>query len=159
MMLKVKDKDSVRKLLDTGLFEQKEGAEAGQLEIPLLEAVLFAEKGTIREKPDDLLKKAKKLDPKAGEKLAVIRHLWERGSACRFSSDSWEFIRVYKKGFRPREDQTAYLLKFVEDGDVSLEGVKRDLKTAGDMRKTLIYAILEKDGTPRFLRLDRLAFE
>jgi len=135
---------------------------SGKIEIHPLEAVYLMERGKLElenETIQSLMEKAKKEDPLAEEKYAVFRHMRKSGYIARlpFTSEPW--IRIYRKGFRPGEDRTQWLLKVVKHGwKPGLEEILSDVKRAAEVRKELVYAVVEKEK-PMFLKIGRTAFD
>lgn len=139
-----------------GVFED------GKIKIHPLEALYFIERGLLsleHETFDSLFSKIKKEDKLAEEKYMVLRHLRRNGYIVRPSFTSERWLRVYRKGFRPGEDRTQYLIKIVEKGwKPEVDEMLADVKKAAEVRKELIYAYVEK-GKPTFLKLARTSFD
>ncbi|MDD5337629.1 MAG: hypothetical protein PHS02_04050 [Candidatus ainarchaeum sp.] len=139
------------------------GIENGEkIEIHPLEAVYLMERGKLaleNETMDSLMEKVRKEDPLAGEKYAVFRHMRKNGYIARLSFSSEPWIRIYRKGFRPGEDRTQWLLRIVGSGwHPALEELISDMKKAADARKELVYAVVEA-GKPLFFKLGRTSFD
>ena len=133
--------------------------EGDSAKIPLIEAAYFAEKRKLPFTKDEILERAKKSDPLAEQKCLVIEHFRSKGYITRVSLDSTEFLRLHRKGFRPGEDRTYYLLKVVpEDWTANLKDMSDALDFAGKMRKELIIAFI-RGKRPFFIKLGRVNFE
>ncbi len=135
--------------------------EADETRITYLEAAYFAERGVLPLKKEDLLKKASAGDPLWAEKYAVIKHLRDRGYIVRPSLDGSGFLRLHRKGYRPGEDKTYYLIQAVPKGwTASAESLLPALETAGKLRKELAIAIADPaKGEPLFLKFGRMNFD
>jgi len=130
-----------------------------EAKVPLIEAAYFAEKRKLPFTKDEILDRAIKTDPLAKEKYIVIDHLRSKGYVTRVSLDSTEFLRLHRKGFRPGEDRTYYLVKVVpESWTPNLKEIEDALDFAGKLRKELVLAMV-KNNRPRFIKLGRANFE
>jgi len=108
---------------------------------------------------EEILERAKKKDPLAEQKYKVINHLRSKGYITRVSLDSTEFLRLHRKGFRPGEDRTYYLLKVVdEDWSANINELREALDFAGRLRKELVIAVV-KGNRPIFMKISRTNFE
>ncbi|MEW6748521.1 MAG: hypothetical protein AB1295_02335 [Candidatus Micrarchaeota archaeon] len=155
--LLIKDKPLILKLRSLGA-----GVEEGdETKISYLEAAYFADKGVLPEKKDDLLKKALKKDKLAKEMYLVLKYLRDRGYIVRPSLDGTQFLRLHRKGYRPGEDKTYYLIEVVtEKWRATPESLLPSLETAGRLRKELAIAIVGKDKEkPLFIKFGRMNFD
>ena len=151
----IRDKPLILLLRNIGAAVE-EGKEA---KIPLIEAAYFAEKGKLPFTKDEILALASKSDPLANDKYVVIEHLRSRGYITRVSLDTDEFLRLHRKGFRPGEDRTYYLVKVVSEAWVPKPGeLDEALDFAGKLRKELVIAVV-RANRPRFIKLGRANFE
>lgn len=136
--------------------------EGGKIKIHPLEALYFLERGKLKlenETSCSLMGKIKNADELAGEKYSILKYLRANGYITRpsFANEPW--MRVYRKGFRPGEDRTQYLLKIVKKGwKPELEEMLADMKKAAEVRKELVYAIAG-NGKPAFFRVSRTSFD
>ncbi|MFH0738176.1 MAG: hypothetical protein V1827_06030 [Candidatus Micrarchaeota archaeon] len=155
--LTIKDKPLILKLRSLGAGVE----EADETKITFLEAAYFAQKGVLPMDKDDLLKKAKKKDKMADEKFFVMKHLRDRGYIVRPSLDGTPFLRLHRKGFRPGEDKTYYLIEVVTDKwKAAIEDLMPSLETAGRLRKELAIAIVKKgEEKPLFIKFGRMNFD
>jgi len=151
----IRDKPLMLLLRNIGAAVE-EGKEA---KIPLIEAAYFAEKRKLPFTKDEILALASKTDPLAKEKYIVIDYLRSRGYITRVSLDTTEYLRLHRKGFRPGEDRTYYLVKVVDGSWVPKTGeLDAALDFAGKLRKELVVAVV--DGSrPRFMKFGRANFE
>jgi len=151
----IRDKPLILLLRNIGAAVE-EGDEA---RIPLIEAAYFADKKKLPFTKEEILALASKTDPLANEKYAVIDYLRSRGYITRVSLDTTEFLRLHRKGFRPGEDRTYYLVKVVPEGwKPGLKEIEDALDFAGRLRKELVVAVV-RGGRPRFIKLGRANFE
>lgn len=136
--------------------------EGGKIKIHPLEALYLIESGKLKienETFESLMGKTKKEDALAGEKYAILKHLRLRGYIVRpsFADEPW--MRLYRKGFRPGEDRTQWLLKTVKgEWNPELGEILEDMKKAADVRKELVYAFV-RGGNPVFFKVMRTSFD
>ncbi len=119
-------------------------------ELHPIEEIYFIEKGKINKDIKKVWEKAKHLLKNAEDIYRVYKYLRDRGYISKPVED---FLKVYKKGFRPGEDRTIYILKVNPD----LNKMKEDLKLAGRLRKQLIYAFVNEKI--EFVKITRTNFE
>ena len=125
----------------------------------LLEAAYFAEKGVLPLKKEKLLKETGKKDKLAKEKYEVLKYLRDNGYITRPSLDNSPYLRLHRKGFRPGEDRTYYLVKVVEKNwKADVVGLMKELQFAGRLRKELVIAVPGKER-PAFIKFGRSSFE
>ena len=155
--LTIKDKPLILKLRSLGAGVE----EADETKITYLEAAYFAERGVLPMDKDDLIKKALKKDKMAKEKFFVMKYLRDRGYIVRPSLDGTPFLRLHRKGFRPGEDKTYYLIEVVtEKWKASVEELLPSLETAGRLRKELAIAVVgKKQDKPLFIKFGRMNFD
>ena len=136
------------------------GVEEGEeTKITYLEAAYFADRGVLLVPKDDLLKRAAKKDKLYMEKFIVMKYLRDRGYIVRPSLDGTPYLRLHRKGYRPGEDKTYYLLEVVPKGwKASVETLLPSLEAAGRLRKELAIAIMD-GNEPKFLKFGRMNFE
>ncbi len=151
----IKQKPLILKLRSLGA-----GVEEGEeTKITFLEAAYFADRGVLPVPKDELLKHASKNDKLYMEKFIVIKYLRDRGYIVRPSLDGTPYLRLHRKGYRPGEDKTYYLIEVVPKGwKASVESLAAPLETAGRLRKELAIAIVDGDE-PKFLKFGKVNFE
>ena len=157
MFLEIEDKSLILKLRSLGAGVEEEE----KTKITLLEAAYFADRGVLPMDKDEILKKAEKDDPLCKEKYFVIKYLRDRGYIVRPSLDGTKYLRLHRKGYRPGEDKTYYLIETVpKDWKASMETLLPSLELAGRLRKELTIAVvdLEKDK-PFFIKFGRMNFD
>lgn len=151
----IKDKPLILLLRNIGAAVE-EGKSA---KIPLIEAAYLADKRKLPFTKEEILERAKKKDALAEKKYKVINHLRSKGYITRVSLDTTEFLRLHRKGFRPGEDRTYYLLKVVEeDWSANISELREALDFAGRLRKELVIAVV-KGNRPFFMKISRTNFE
>ncbi|MFA6530197.1 MAG: hypothetical protein WCT31_00570 [Candidatus Micrarchaeia archaeon] len=149
----IEDVETIKKLHRIGAIPEI----LESIEIHPLLAAYLEEKGVLDKK--GYLKMAKKADKLAEDKLAVVRHLWNHGYVCRFNIEGDDYIRVHRKGVRPGEDRTNYVLKVIpKKWKTNLPEIVESMDFAGKLRKELIYARVE-DEKVQFFRVGRTTFE
>jgi tRNA splicing endonuclease len=135
--------------------------EADETRLTLLEAAYFADRGVLPLEKDELIRRASAEDPLAAEKYAVIKYLRDRGYIVRPSLDGSGFLRLHRKGFRPGEDKTYYLVQAVaKDWKAGPETLIPSLETAGRLRKELAIAVVDPaQEKPLFIKFSRMNFD
>ncbi len=123
-------------------------------EIHPIELAYFVKKGIVPGDVEVLLRQAEERDPLAREKFALYSFLRQRGYISRILEGP--FLLGYRKGYRPGEDRSTYLIKVVSEENTG--ALLEDLKKATEMRKELVYAVKTKEGY-RFIKLTNTHFE
>ena len=157
MFLELDDRQLILKLRSLGAGVE----EADKTKITLLEAAYFADRGVLPMDKDGLLEKAAKEDPLAKEKYFVIKYLRDRGYIVRPSLDGTKYLRLHRKGYRPGEDKTYYLIEAVpKDWKASTESLLPSLELAGRLRKELTIAVVDFEREkPFFIKFGRMNFD
>ncbi len=155
--LTLTDKQLILKLRSLGAGVE----EADTVKIAVLEAAYFADRKVLPLDKDGLIASALKADKLAKEKYHVIKYLRDRGYIVRPSLDGTPFLRLHRKGYRPGEDKTYYLIEAVpKDWKANSEGLVASLETAARLRKDLVIAVVDlKNEKPTFLKFARAAFD
>ena len=135
--------------------------EADETRITYLEAAYFAERGVLPLEKDALLARALSRDPLARHKYIVVKYLRERGYIIRPSLDGTPYLRLHRKGVRPGEDKTYYLVQVVpRDWKAGAAALLPPLEAAGRLRKELTVAIVDEAAPkPLFIKFSRMNFE
>ena len=159
IVIEKQDKELLQKLISVGAsFVEYEG----EYRMHLLEAAYLAEKGILKMDYNKLIEQAKKLDHLAEYKYRIIKNLWSRAYISRMSlengSHDGDYIRVHAKGFRPGEDRTRYIIKFIEPSKFTHSEMQESLEFAGRLRKELFFAYVEKEDV-HFIKMSRAKFE
>ncbi len=155
--LVIKDKGLILKLRSLGAGVE----EADETKITLLEAAYFADRGVLPMPKEEILAKAAENDELYKERYFVIKFLRDRGYIVRPSLDGTPYLRLHRKGHRPGEDKTYYLIQVVsKDWSATPDTLIPLLETAGALRKELAIALvdLERDA-PLFIKFGRMNFE
>ncbi len=157
MFLEINNKDEIIKLRSLGAGVEEESS----VKITYLEAAYFAERGVLNADKDDLLKKASENDDLAKEKYFVIKHFRDRGYIIRPSLDNTRYMRLHRKGYRPGEDKTYYLIEAVPaDWKASIDTLLPSLELAGRLRKELAIAVVDFNREkPTFIKFGRMNFD
>lgn len=155
--LLIKDKQLILKLRSLGAGVE----EAEETKLTYLEAAYFADRGVLPAEKDKLLDYAAKNDELAKEKYLVIKHLRDRGYIVRPSLDGTKYLRLHRKGYRPGEDKTYYLIEVVPKGwKCDTDSLIPSLETAGRLRKELAIAVVDPEHEkPLFIKFGRINFE
>jgi tRNA splicing endonuclease len=153
----IKQKPLILKLRSLGAGVE----ETDETKITYLEAAYFAERGVLPLKKDDLLSHISKNDPLYLEKYFVIKYLRDRGYIIRPSLDSTQYLRLHRKGYRPGEDKTYYLIIVLQKNlKLGLNELLPYLETAGRLRKELAIAFVDlKEDQPTFIKFGKMNFE
>jgi len=135
--------------------------EAEETKITLLEAANFADRGVLPMDPENIFLEAAKTDPLYKERFFVIKYLRDRGYIVRPSLDGSPYLRLHRKGYRPGEDKTYYLIHVVpKDWSATTDILMPHLVTAGKLRKELTMAVVDLDQEkPFFLKFARMNFD
>lgn len=151
----IRDKPLILKLRSLGA-----GVEEGEeTRISFLEAAYFAGRKVIPLEAEEILSKSRERDKLSDEKFAVIKHLRDRGYIVRPSLDGSGYLRLHRKGFRPGEDKTYYLIEVLPEGErLALERLFPSLEAAGRLRKELALAFVGKEKIT-FIKFGRMDFE
>jgi tRNA splicing endonuclease len=135
--------------------------DAEETRITYLEAAYFAGRGVLPLEKEELLSRALDKDKLAREKFHVMKYLRERGYIVRPSLDGTDYLRLHRKGFRPGEDKTYYLIEVVpKDWKISPESLMPSLEAAGRLRKELAIAVVDfAQEKPLFIKFGRMNFD
>ncbi len=155
--LVIKDRPLILKLRSLGAGVE----EADETKIALLEAAYFAERGVLPMDKDEILNAAKKKDKLAEEKFFAIKYLRDRGYIVRPSLDGTPYLRLHRKGYRPGEDKTYYLLSVVKKNwSATTEDLMPMLEAASRLRKELAITVVDLgEGKIQFIKFGRMTFE
>jgi tRNA splicing endonuclease len=153
----LKDKPLILKMRSLGAGVE----ESDETKVSLLEAAYFADRKVLPMDKDELLKRALKTDPLANEKFFVIKFLRDRGYIIRPSLDGTPYLRLHRKGYRPGEDKTYYLIEVVpKSWKANPEDLILSLEAAGRLRKELAIAVVDPaQDSPLFIKFGRMNFE
>ncbi|MBI5046569.1 hypothetical protein HZC07_02450 [Candidatus Micrarchaeota archaeon] len=90
-----------------------------------------------------------------------MKYLRERGYIVRPSLDGTNYLRLHRKGYRPGEDKTYYLLDVVsKNWQCSPESLLPSLEIAAKLRKELTIAVVDLDqDRPLFIKFGKMNFE
>jgi tRNA splicing endonuclease len=152
----IRDRPLILKLRSLGAGVE----EADETQITLLEAAYFADRGVLPMDKEKILEQAAKTDPLYKERYFVIKYLRDRGYIVRPSLDGTPYLRLHRKGYRPGEDKTYYLIEVVtKDWNASPEKLLSSLELAGKLRKELAIAIVDLEKKPLFIKFGRMNFD
>ncbi len=155
--LVITDKPLILKLRSLGAGVE----EADETKITLLEAAYFADRGVLPMDKEKIFLEAAKTDSLYKERFFVIKHLRDRGYIVRPSLDGSPYLRLHRKGYRPGEDKTYYLIHVVpKDWSATTEELMPHLVTAGKLRKELTMAVVDLNlEKPFFIKFARMNFD
>jgi tRNA splicing endonuclease len=123
-------------------------------ELHPIELLYFIKKGIIEGNFDEVFHEYSKKDEFAEKKFDLFSFLRQRGYISKPLEGS--YLLGYRKGFRPGEDRSTFLIKICDDEDI--KELIEDLAKATSMRKELIYAIKTKDGY-KFIKIANTRFD
>jgi tRNA splicing endonuclease len=121
--------------------------------VHVIELRYFAERGILDVPYEEAFEQFKREDEFAEEKYAVFKFLRSRGYITKVLEGP--FLLGYRKGFRPGEDRSSYLIKIVR-GVIDEDTLKQDVAKAVSMRKELIYCFINHEV--RFFRVESKRF-
>ena len=77
------------------------------------------------------------------------------------SLDGTPYLRLHRKGYRPGEDKTYYLIEVVpKTWKATPEDLILSLEAAGRLRKELAIAVVDPEqDSPLFIKFGRMNFE
>jgi tRNA splicing endonuclease len=129
--------------------------------VSILEAAYFADRKVLPISKDDLLKAALINDKMALEKYHTIKYLRDLGYIVRPSLDSSPFLRLHRKGFRPGEDKTQYLIYVLKSEQaIDFKQISEYLDSSGKLRKELVIAFVDLSREkPYLVKLGRMNIE
>ena len=127
----------------------------GKVQLSLIEALYLAEKKKIiildgRNKEiefDNLLKKARKVEPNVWIRYSVFRDIRDRGyiikTALKFGAD----FRVYDRGVKPGEDHAKWIIFPVHEGEtLTWYEFAAKNRVAHSTKKKLMMGIVDDEG-------------
>lgn len=133
------------------------GVDEGDItKLSLPEAYYFSELGVL---PVDKknIESAAIFDKFFQKKVTLIRYFRERGYISVASFDDSPYLRLYKKGFRPAEDRTQYLLAIISKTQ-EISTILDSLDITAKMRKDLVCVLMDSNE-PVFLKCSRSNFD
>ncbi len=106
---------------------------------------------------EELLKKFSRLDKEFGRKYLVFKDLKDRGFCVRTGFKWGTHYRVYARGDRPGKGHAIWLVHVVpEEYKCSFPELSRAVRLAQNVRKKMIYAVLDKEGDITYYKIERI---
>ncbi len=106
---------------------------------------------------EQLLKKLSRLDKEFGRKYLVFKDLRDRGFCVRTGFKWGTHYRVYARGDRPGKGHAIWLVHVVpEEYKCSFPELSRAVRLAQNVRKKMIYAVLDKEGDITYYKIERI---
>ena len=106
---------------------------------------------------EQLLKKFSRLDKEFGRKYLVFKDLRERGFCVRTGFKWGTHYRVYARGDRPGKGHAIWLVHVVpEEYKCSFPELSRAVRLAQNVRKKMVYAVLDKEGDITYYKVERI---
>ncbi len=124
-----------------------------------IELKYFIEKNVVKypvEKVDELIAQ----DEHGQDKYALYKYLRYAGYISKVMPGP--YLLVYRKGFRPGEDRSTYVVRIIKKQDARspcILDLFRDIKKVGEMRKQLVYAYLDEEKGPIFIKINHTKFD
>ncbi len=106
---------------------------------------------------EDLFKHFLKKDKEFGLKYLVYRDLKDRGFCVRTGFKFGTHYRVYSRGDRPGKGHAIWLVHCVpEEYKAEMPIISRSIRLAQNVRKKMIYAVVDKEGDITYYKFDRI---
>ena len=110
---------------------------------------------------EKVMKMESSLDSLMEQKYVVYRHLRENGHVARISKKGDDgYYRVYRKGKRIGDEPAKYLVKVIgAEWKGGIEEIEAEVRKASALRKELVLARAQTDGTIEFVKIGRASFD
>lgn len=156
----VKETEKIDELEKRGYGER----DGGQLLLSPEEALYLIEKkeldvdsGKKNIGYEELMKKFTKLDKDFGRKYLVFRDLKNRGFCVKTGFKFGSHYRVYARGEKPGSGHAIWLIHCIPEEFVcDLSDISRAVRLAQNVRKKMIYAVLDKEGDITYYKIERM---
>ncbi len=145
--------DEARELFNQSRYGTQ--LDSGKIQLSLIEALYLMEKGKIeiyktknkQFKPEEFIKKAKKLEPNFWVRYCVFRDIRNRGyiikTALKFGAD----FRVYDRGIKPGEDHARWIIYPVYEGStLTWHEFAGKNRVAHSTRKRLLIGVVDDEN-------------
>jgi tRNA-intron endonuclease len=104
-----------------------------------------------------LLKYFMKLDKDFPRKYLVYKDLRNRGFCVKTGFKFGSHYRVYSRGEKPGKGHAVWLIQAVpEEFICDLSDISRAVRLAQNVRKKMIYAVLDKEGDITYYKIERM---
>ncbi|MBS3060657.1 MAG: tRNA-intron lyase [DPANN group archaeon] len=104
---------------------------------------------------DDLLKTFMKTDKNFGNKYIVFRDLKDRGFVAKTGFKYGSDYRIYSRGDKPGKGHAIWLVQVrPEESKCDFSLVSRSVRLAQNVRKKMIYALLDKEGDISYYKFE-----
>jgi len=129
------------------------------------EALYLAEKGELKVEGErgkalgynELMKHFSKLDKDFPRKYLVFRDLKNRGFCVKTGFKFGSHYRVYARGEKPGTGHAVWLVHCIPEEFVcDFSDVSRAVRLAQNVRKKMIYAVLDKEGDITYYKIERM---
>lgn len=157
----VREKKVKDGLIPKGFGDKKDS----DLILDLLEAVYLMEKEKIEIKDENgkkvdeesLLARGAKKNKNFYNKLVVFKDLRERGFVVKTGFKFGFDLRVYPRGKKPGEEHTQWVIKVAtQDEKVSMIEYSRMVRLAGNIKTTLLIAIVDSENDVNYYETKRI---
>lgn len=146
------DSDAARELYNKSRYGE---TVEGKVQLSLIEAFYLLEKGRLKIndsrgkaiKPDNFIKKARKLEPNFWVRYCVFKDIRNRGyiikTALKFGAD----FRIYDRGVKPGEDHARWVVFPAHEGStLTWHEFAAKNRVAHSTKKRLMLAIVDDEG-------------
>ena len=129
------------------------------------EALYLTEKGELEVEGErgkalgynELMKHFSKLDKDFPRKYLVFRDLKNRGFCVKTGFKFGSHYRVYARGEKPGTGHAVWLVHCIPEEFVcDFSDVSRAVRLAQNVRKKMIYAVLDKEGDITYYKIERM---
>jgi len=106
---------------------------------------------------DGLWKKFMKIDKDFSRKYWVYRDLKDRGFCVKTGFKFGSHYRVYSRGDKPGKGHAVWLVHAIPEEYVAeFSVVSRAIRLAQNVRKKMIYAVVDKEGDVTYYKFERI---
>ena len=106
---------------------------------------------------EELWKKFIKLDKEFTMKYVVYRDLKDRGFCVKTGFKFGSHYRIYSRGDKPGKGHAIWLVHAVpEEYIAQFQVISRAIRLAQNVRKKMIYAVVDKDGDITYYKFERI---
>lgn len=104
-----------------------------------------------------LMKYFMEQDPEFSRKYLVYRNMRDRGFCLKTGFKFGSHFRVYSRGDRPGKGHAKWLIHCVpEEFTAELSQISRAVRLAQNVRKKMIYAVVDKEGDITYYKIERI---
>ena len=106
---------------------------------------------------EDLMKQFMKLDKDFGRKYLVYADMRNRGFCVKTGFKFGSHYRIYARGDKPGQGHAIWLIHCIPEEYVcDLSDISRAVRLAQNVRKKMIYAVVDKEGDITYYKIERM---